>query len=230
MVAPGDFLVQSNVELISIQTWWKNLFPISSEHTIPVISRICNASTESVSDMIFWLLHYLNHATPRKFFRLKNSSNDSDESFHCCGKPEDLYNEYLDSLNAQRLPRGQPELTKPETNISDRDVDSMLVATLCHEHRLMKERTNHEEPPSASGSSGRWPLQSILARSTASIPNLKRKSRVHRTKLWAKRYIEPHINDKSFAYEESEYFRTSSHAYNGANVPLWFFFMIFHVL
>jgi len=141
----------------------------------------------------------------RKFFRLKNSSNDSDESFHCCGKPEDLYNEYLDSLNAQRLPRGQPELTKPETNISDRDVDSMLVATLCHEHRLMKERTNHEEPPSASGSSGRWPLQSILARSTASIPNLKRKSRVHRTKLWAKRYIEPHINDKSFAYEEMKY-------------------------
>jgi hypothetical protein len=169
----------------------------------------------------------------RKFFRLKNSSKDSGLSFHCCGKPEDLLDEPLDLVNQKRQPRGKAEVTKPETKISvcqfdfhschspptkplplshnilqERDFDARLVATLCHEHRLMKEKRSHESHPSAPGSSSNWPLQSLLFRSTASSSNLKRKSRVERTKLWAKKYIDPHINDKSLANEESEYSRS----------------------
>ncbi|PLW19539.1 hypothetical protein PCANC_09044 [Puccinia coronata f. sp. avenae] len=141
----------------------------------------------------------------RKFFRLKNSSKDSGLSFHCCGKPEDLLDEPLDLVNQKRQPRGKAEVTKPETKISERDFDARLVATLCHEHRLMKEKTSHESHPSAPGSSSNWPLQSLLFRSTASSSNLKRKSRVERTKLWAKKYIDPHINDKSLANEEKKH-------------------------
>ncbi|KAA1083565.1 hypothetical protein PGT21_004217 [Puccinia graminis f. sp. tritici] len=142
----------------------------------------------------------------RKFFRLKNSSKDSDLSFHCCGKPDDLLDEPLDFVNTKRQPSGQAELTNPETKISERHLDSMLVATLCNEHRLMKEMTSSEALQSAPGPSGRRPLKSLLFRSTASSPNLQRKSRVQRTKLWAKKYIEPRINDKAFAYEEMKYY------------------------
>jgi hypothetical protein len=74
----------------------------------------------------------------------------------------------------------------------------------------MKEMTSTEALQSASGPSGRRPLKSLLFRSTASSPNLQRKSRVQRTKLWAKKYIEPHINDKAFAYEESKCFQVNS--------------------
>ncbi|OAV93988.1 hypothetical protein PTTG_27114 [Puccinia triticina 1-1 BBBD Race 1] len=141
-------------------------------------------------------------ARTRKFFRLKNSSKDSGLSFHCCGKPDDLLDEPLDFANAKRLPRGQVGLTNSEPKISERHFDSMLVATLCNEHRLMKERRSSEAITSDSGPSGSWPLQSLLFRSTASSPNLKRRSRVQRTKLWAKKYIDPHINDKALAHEE----------------------------
>ncbi|PLW36520.1 hypothetical protein PCASD_06422 [Puccinia coronata f. sp. avenae] len=48
-------------------------------------------------------------------------------------------------------------------------------------------------------------ISSLLFRSTASSSNLKRKSRVERTKLWAKKYIDPHINDKSLANEEKKH-------------------------
>ncbi|KAI9613401.1 hypothetical protein H4Q26_010003 [Puccinia striiformis f. sp. tritici PST-130] len=141
-------------------------------------------------------------ALTRKLFRLRNPSKDSGLSFHCCGKPDDLLDEPLDLVNEKCQQRGYVGFTNAELKISERHVDSMLVATLCNEHRLMKERTCSEALPPVCGPSPSWPLQSLLTRSTASSPNLKRKSRVQRTKLWAKKYIEPHINEKAFAYEE----------------------------
>ncbi|KAI9623035.1 hypothetical protein KEM48_009652 [Puccinia striiformis f. sp. tritici PST-130] len=95
-------------------------------------------------------------ALTRKLFRLRNPSKDSGLSFHCCGKPDDLLDEPLDLVNEKCQQRGYVGFTNAELKISERHVDSMLVATLCNEHRLMKERTCSEALP-VCGPSPSWP-------------------------------------------------------------------------
>lgn len=139
---------------------------------------------------------------PMTFFRFDNSSKESGLSFRCCGKPEDLLDEPQDFFDENRSIGCNDGPSDVETRMSGRKLDSFLVATLCNEHRLMKERMSNEalvlktSPPSPGG----WSLEPFHFRTTASTPNLRKKPLAPRSKIWIKRRIVSHSCAREAAY------------------------------
>ncbi|MBW0486403.1 hypothetical protein O181_026118 [Austropuccinia psidii MF-1] len=125
---------------------------------------------------------------PSTFFRFDNKSKDSGLSFHCCGKPEDLRADFFQGIEFSQQTFIENQFQRPQEVMSERQLDSYFVASLCNQRRLMREtsmgealRTQEIPPPQNP-----WSFRQFTFRSTASTPNLRRKQRVQKFKLWGR--------------------------------------------